>query len=91
MGTQMSEFRETANAHMRRDMEAGGKWTCACQACAEIRSLVGMDKVLEVRQLVRQVKGLEEQLEQLPDGPERRILLERYLALHDQLAGEVAK
>jgi hypothetical protein len=87
----MSQFRETANAHMRRDLEGGGKWVCGCAACHEIRSLVGMEKVLDVRPLVREIKQVEEQLDGLPDGPERRGLLEQYLELYDKLADVMAK
>src|SRR5207245_1124966 len=32
----MSQFRATANAHMRRDMMApGAKWLCQCEACKQ--------------------------------------------------------
>ena len=91
MAGQMSEFKATANAHMRRDMQAGGKWLCQCKACHEIRSLVGMDKMLAVRHLVREVGDLEGQLSALPDGPEKQRLLERYLKLYDLLAEEMSK
>jgi hypothetical protein len=87
----MNEFKATANAHMRRDMEAGGKWACTCEACQGIRSLIGMDKMLSVRPLIRQVQQTREEFESLPDGPDRRAALERYLALHDRLADEMAK
>ena len=50
MINQMDQFKATANAHMRRDMEAGWKWVCQCEACKQIRSLIGMEKTLEVRQ-----------------------------------------
>jgi hypothetical protein len=91
MANTMSEFKTTANDHLRRDMEAGGKWVCACEACHEIRSLMGMDKMLAMRPLVRQLQAAKEQLETLPDGPEKRIALEQYLALHDRLASEMVK
>jgi hypothetical protein len=88
---QMSEFRATANAHMRRDMQVGGKWLCQCTACGEIRSLVGMDKMLDVWPLVRELRETTEQLNAQPDGPERQTLLERHFKLYDQLAEEMAK
>jgi hypothetical protein len=87
----MSEFKATANAHMRRDMEAGGTWTCTCEACHNIRSLVGMDKMLDVWPLVRQLLETKEQMDGQPDGAEKRELLDRYLKLHDKLADEMAK
>jgi hypothetical protein len=86
----MSEFKETATAHMRRDVEAGGKWACACEACGHVRALVGVEKVLEVRPLVRAIEQLEGQLDGLPAGPERQRLRDQYLKLHDQLAEVVA-
>jgi hypothetical protein len=87
----MSEFKTTANAHMRRDMEVEGKWICSCEACHGIRSLMGMDKMLEVRPLVRRIEQVQERFQGLPDGPERRSLLEQYLELQDELAEVVAK
>jgi hypothetical protein len=91
MSTQMSLFKATANAHMRRDMEAGWKWVCQCEACQQIRSLIGMEKTLEVRQRVRELEEIEDRLSGLPEGSMRRTLLERYLQLYDQLADEMAK
>jgi hypothetical protein len=91
MANQMGEFKATANAHMRRDMEAGWKWVCQCEACKQIRSLVGMEKTLEVRQRVRELEEIEERLGALPEGPTKRDLGERYLKLYDQLADEMAK
>jgi len=82
----MSEMRETANAHIRRDMEAGGKWVCQCQDCHEVRSLIGVEKTLDVRPLVRRILRLEEQLEGLPDGPDKGALLDEYLKAYDELA-----
>ncbi len=87
----MSQFRATANEHLRRDTAAGGRWLCACEACQEIRSLIGMDKTLEVRPLVRQIEEIEKQLEELPDGIEKRSLLKRYLAVYDELARVMEK
>ena len=48
MSNAMTEIKATASAHMRRDLETGPKWTCECDACGHVRSLVGMEKVLEV-------------------------------------------
>jgi hypothetical protein len=87
----MSQINATANAHMRRDIEAGGKWACQCEACHELRSLVGMEKVLDVRPLVREIEQTEKRLQPMPDGLERRSLLEHYLKLHDRLAEVMAK
>jgi hypothetical protein len=91
MTNQMAQFKSTANAHMRRDMEAGWKWVCSCEACKQIRSLVGMEKTLEVRQRVRELEDIEERLDGLSDGPIKQNLRARYLQLYDQLADEMAK
>jgi hypothetical protein len=91
MEPNMKQMRDTANAHMRRDMEAGRKWVCDCEDCHQIRSLIGMDKTLDVRPLVRKIEHLEEQLKVLPDGPEMRAVLEQYLELHDELADVMSK
>jgi hypothetical protein len=91
MAGNMSQINATANAHMRRDIEAGGKWACQCEACHELRSLIGMEKVLNVRPLVREIEQTEKRLQPLPDGLERRSLLELYLKLHDRLAEVMAK
>ena len=47
MSTLMSQFKSTANAHMRQEMERG-EWVCECEACHAIRSLVGLAKMLAV-------------------------------------------
>jgi hypothetical protein len=91
MPTIMSHMKATANAHMKRDMEEGRKWICTCESCHEVRSLLGVDKLLDVRPLVRELEQIEEQLRDLPDGPEMSDLLEQYLALHDKLADVMAK
>jgi hypothetical protein len=91
MSNAMTEFKATAGAHMRRDLEAGSKWACECEACVHFRSLVGMEKVLEVRPLVREIDQIGAQMEGLPPGPERRRLMEQYLGLHDRLAAVVAE
>ena len=87
----MKETKATASAHMRRDLEAGGKWTCACDACASFRALVGVEKVLNVRPLVRAIEQTEADLDGRPPGPERQRLLEEYLGLYDQLAQRMAE
>src|SRR4051812_27646889 len=78
----MIQMRATANAHMRRDIEAVRKWVCQCEECHQIRSLIGVEKTLDVRPLVREILQLEEQLDGLPDGPEMHALLEQYLKLY---------
>jgi hypothetical protein len=83
MANEMSHFKATANAHMRRD---GEHWTCACEACHEIRSLMGVDKVLAVRPLVREIQSIEDRMESLSAGPEKETLQEHFRKLHDQLA-----
>ena len=90
MSSLMNQFKATANVHMRQEMERGN-WVCQCEACHAIRSLVGLDKMLAVRPLVRELHQAEQRLAELPAGPERRNYLEQYLRLHDQLADELAK
>jgi hypothetical protein len=87
----MNEMRATANAHLRRDMEAGRKWVCECQDCHEIRALIGVEKTLDVRPLVRRILRLEEQLEQMPDGPDMQVVLAEYLKAYDELAEVMAR
>jgi hypothetical protein len=91
MANQMGQFKSTANEHMRQELKSFGKWTCQCEACKEIRALVGMDKTLEVRRLVREVTEVEAQLDGLIDGPERQALSARFLSLYDKLADEMGK
>jgi hypothetical protein len=91
MPTEMSQMKATANEHLRRDTRTGGKWLCTCEACTEIRSLMGMDKMLDVRPLVREIQNIGDRLDKTPDGAERQSLLEQYLDLHDKLAEVVAK
>jgi hypothetical protein len=87
----MAHMRATANAHIKRDMEAGRKWVCQCPDCHEVRSLIGVDKTLEVRPLVRKILRLEEQLETMPDGPDMQAVLDEYLKAYDELAEVMAK
>jgi hypothetical protein len=91
MSNAMTEIQAAASAHMRRDLEAGPKWTCDCEACVQLRSLVGVEKMLDVRPLVREIEQLGSRLDELPAGPERQLVLERYLGLHDRLAEVVAE
>ncbi len=88
---QMSEYNATANDHMRRDTATGGNWVCTCAACCAIRSLVGMEKALGVRQLVRQLLDIEARLTQEPDAVSRRKLQDQYHGLYDKLAADVSK
>jgi hypothetical protein len=87
----MSEFKATANAHMGRDVDAQGKWVCTCDACQAIRSLVGIEKTLHVRELVRQLLEVEEQLKTQTDDTQGRRLMDRYWQLYDELGNEVSK
>ena len=87
----MVHLKELANDHMLRDIEAGGQWVCECEACRDIRSLIGVEKMLEVRPLVREVQEVEERLHDLPEGPEKRIMQSQYVYLQDKLAEVVAK
>jgi hypothetical protein len=91
MNNAMNEIKATATAHMRRDFEVGATWACQCEACVNIRSLVGLEKMLDVRPLVRAIEQMSAQLDGLPPGPERRRLLEQYLELHDKLAEVIAE
>jgi hypothetical protein len=87
----MTEFKSTATDHMRRDLGAVGKWVCACEACVQVRSLVGVEKVLGVRPLIREIERMSAELDGLPPGPDRQRLFEHYLGLHDQLAAAIAE
>ncbi len=48
-------------------------------------------KVLDVRPPVREIERLGSRLDELPAGPERQLVLEQYLGLHDRLAEVVAE
>jgi hypothetical protein len=91
MSSVMTEFKLTGSAHMRRDLEAGGKWLCNCEACHEIRSQVGIKESPGIRPLITEIEKTEERLKGLPDGSKKFILQDRYLRLLDQLADELAK
>ena len=62
-----------------------------CEACHQMRSLVGMDKMLEIWPLVKQVREAQDQVEQIPDGAEKQGVVELYHNLTDQLANKMAK
>ena len=91
MATEMKRMSATADAHIRRDVAISGKWVCECEPCREVRSLIGIDKMVNVRPLVREIEQIEEQMCGLSEGPERRSLLERYLTLYDKLAEVMAE
>jgi len=91
MESQMSAYKATANVHMRRDLDAQRKWACNCEACQAIRSLVGMDKTVRVRDLVRQVVAVEEQLAMATDDASKQSLMNDYLRLYDELGNEMSK
>ncbi len=91
MATEMGQLKATANAHMKREMQNGGKWVCVCEACTGIRSLIGVDKILGIRPLIRSVETMADQLDSLPEGAERQAVLKQYNDLQDQLAEEMAK
>jgi hypothetical protein len=76
---------------MRRDLEAGGKWVCTCDARHEIHSLIGLEKMLDVWPLVREIRETEDRLHELADGPERHKLQQQYVKLSDKLADMMAK
>ena len=90
MVKEMGHFNDVARTHLDRDTATGGPWVCGCEACRHVRALVGMEKMFNIWPLVRELRGAEEQLDQLPDGPEKQRLSDRYMRLHDQLAAEVA-
>ena len=91
MAQQMVKFKATANAHMRRDLSAAGKWLCPCESCHAIRSLVGLEKLFEVWPLVRQLRDLEQQFSGRPGDPEKQSLLDHYALLYDRLAQKMAQ
>jgi hypothetical protein len=90
MSVTMKEMKQTATEHMWRDMKTAGKWVCMCEPCREIRALMGMDKLLGVWPLVRQLQDAGGQLDDLPDGPEKQLARQQYLTLFDRLAEQMA-
>jgi hypothetical protein len=91
MPSAMTEAKETAAAHMQRDSQDGGRWGCSCEACRHIRSLIGVDKMLDVRPIVRAIEKVANKLDGAADGPDRRELLYEYHALYDYLADVMAR
>jgi hypothetical protein len=91
MNDTMADFKQTAQEHMWRDTRAGRKWLCTCEACREMRALTGMDKLMGIWPLVRALQQTEDQLENLPDGPEKQAVQAQHDKLYDQLAAEMAR
>jgi hypothetical protein len=91
MSSEMSQRKATAEAHMQRDIDAVGKWVCDCEACQGIRSLAGVQKMLAVRPLLRELLNTGEMLDHVPEGEEKQGLVELYHNLHDKLAEEMSK
>jgi hypothetical protein len=87
---EMGRMKATVHDHVQRDLESVGTWSCMCADCGRMRSLIGVEKMVEVRPLVREIAQIEEQLAGMPEGAERRARTERYLALHDRLADVMA-
>ncbi|HZZ82736.1 MAG TPA: hypothetical protein VFE62_29830 [Gemmataceae bacterium] len=56
-----------------------------------MRSLIGMEKVFQVRPLVRDIREVEEQMGNAKNRVELQGLMNQYMALHDQLADIMAK
>jgi hypothetical protein len=83
---EVSDLKATANSHMRRDIEQSGKWLCECGACRQIRSLIGVDKMLDVWPLIRAIEQNNHRCECLADGPEKQRLIAQCLDLYDKLA-----
>lgn len=88
---EMSRMKETVRAHAQRDLGTIGQWICKCEDCDEMRSLIGVQKMFDVRPLVREISGIEEQLNGMPESAERNALTQKYLSLLDQLADVMAK
>jgi hypothetical protein len=87
----MTEFKATASEHLSRDLEAGGTWVCACEACTHMRSLSGVQKMIAVRPLVRAIEQTAALLEGMPPSPDRERVLRQHLELHDQLAAVMVR
>jgi hypothetical protein len=87
----MKEIKATASEHLKRDLEDGGKWVCTCDACVHMRSLIGVQKMLDVRPLVRALEQTGAELEGLAPGPDRDRVLKQYLELHDKLAAVIVE
>jgi hypothetical protein len=59
--------------------------------CVQVRALVGVEKVLGVRPLIREIERMSAELDGLAPGPDRQRLFEQYLGLHDRLAVLIAE
>jgi hypothetical protein len=91
MADETNSFKEIAQAHLHRDLEATNRWTCECEACHHMRSLVGMEKMLEIWPLVKQVREVQDQIEHTPAGAEKEGVVELYHNLSDRLADKMGK
>jgi hypothetical protein len=91
MSTEMSERKAIAEAHMQRDLDAEGKWVCDCEVCRGLRSLAGVQKMLAVRPLLRELLDTGDKLDHVSEGVEKQGLVELYHNLHDKLADAMAK
>jgi hypothetical protein len=87
----MRDLKDTATAHMTRDMRAGGKWRCDCEACREIRALMGMDKLLGIWPLIRALEQLHSEIEEMRESPEKQARRGEWEKLYDELAAEMAR
>jgi hypothetical protein len=56
-----------------------------------MRSLIGVQKMLDVRPLVRALEQTGAELEGLAPGPDRDRVLKQYLELHDKLAAVIVE
>jgi hypothetical protein len=50
-----------------------------------------MEKLLDVRPLVREINDIEDQMQAAPAGPELQLYMQRYEAIHDKLAEMMAR
>jgi hypothetical protein len=91
VANETSHFKATADEHQKRDLEAEGKWVCTCEACRAVRALPGVEKMLAVRPVLRELLATADKLEQVPEGEEKQGLVELYHNLHDKLADKLAR
>lgn len=91
MKTEMGDLKNLATAHMNCDLAVGQKWGCVCNACTQIRSLMGLEKMLRIRPLVRAIGELESRLDGLSIGSHRQALSEEYLGLYARLAAVMSE
>jgi hypothetical protein len=91
MNHEPTSFKEIAHAHLSRDLEQSKEWTCTCEACHNMRSLVGMEKMLELWPLVNRVREVQDQVEKAPEGQEKQGVVELYHNLSDKLANKMAE